>query len=133
MLWQRSSCHCSEAAALGLISPLDIKGPLCAQNNTGPLAGFLYAVGSTVTFHQPDTACVNNNTPVDIRADSNGNIICGASSTPWALNTDYIIQGRVCACNAEFQLPVPPGTSNRTCSSCLTPWDAAACSCKVSS
>jgi ribosomal protein L37E len=25
-----------------------------------------------VTFHQPDTARVNNNTPVDMRADSNG-------------------------------------------------------------
>jgi hypothetical protein len=112
--------------------PLLVKGSICAQGNRGSFAGFLFSgADSQVTFHQPDTARINDNTPTDINIDC-GNVFCGSSKTSWAPG-EYIITGRVCACDDDFQQQPPPGTTNRTCNSCLAPWDPATCSCKVSS
>lgn len=72
-------------AVYAVSSTLDIEGPLCAQDNAGPLAGFLFSFNSRVTFHQPDTARINNNTPVDIYdVGSEGSVFCGTSTIPWA-------------------------------------------------
>jgi hypothetical protein len=113
------------AVSLGSGASLDIRGPLCAQGNAGGAAGFLFATDvSRVTFSQPATACINGNTPVDVKAQ--GADILAISSTDWK-DKSYTIIGGVCACDEAFT----EGTKTQ-CDSCPFGWNAATCACKVS-
>jgi hypothetical protein len=110
------------------LSTLDIRGPICAQNNQGTAAGFLSSENSRVTFSQPATARVNGNTPVDIKTllVSPRGVFCGTSPTPWPTGS-YIIKGGVCACDADFA-----SGAKTMCDSCPFGWSSANCACKVS-
>jgi hypothetical protein len=110
---------------------LTVLGPLCAQNNGGVSAGFLWAgTGGKVTFNEPETANIAGNFPNDIGLDLGGSVFCGNSTTSWNTQGLYNVTGQVCACNDAF-INTTETPLLASCDSCGFGWHADACSCKV--